>query len=223
MKNLEQFRNSKGWIWLNVASSIYVLEDFVNLDNHILLGLSKAYPLLKAILPGKYNTVIEQYRAAKTKAKLIKHDCRKPLPIANGVVDHILCSHFLEHVYPTEADNILHDFYRALKAGGTLHVIVPDLKEHVTQYLRRTEENIASAADELIKETLLARESKGTLKYRLLEFSGAFGLQHRWMYDYASMGAKLIQAGFEILGANDTPSKDYRQNDGSVHIVVKKI
>lgn len=209
-------------MWLNVASSIYVLEEFVNLDNHVLLRFASAYPFIRAVLPGKYHALIEQYRAARAKAMLVKHDCRKPLPIASGTVDHILCSHFLEHVYPTEADDILRDFHRALKADGTLHVIVPDLKEQVLQYLRHADEGLASAADEFIKETLLARESKGTLKYRLLEFSGGFGLQHRWMYDHASMEAKLKRTGFEVLGTNETPSKNYRLNDGSVHIVVRK-
>lgn len=222
MSSLERYRNSKGEVWLNVASSVYVLEDFVNLDNHVLLRFAAAFPLIKAVLPRKYHALIEQYRAAGAKARLLKHDCRKPLPVASGTVDHILCSHFLEHVYPTEADAILRDFLRALKDGGTLHVIVPDLKDQVMQYLRHAEQGLSTAADEFIKETLLARESTGTLKYRLLEFSGGFGLQHRWMYDHSSMESKLKHAGFQVLDTNDTPSKEYRLNDGSVHIVVQK-
>jgi hypothetical protein len=222
MNSLDRYRNSHGEVWLNVASSIYVLEGFVNLDNHVLLRFAAVYPVIKVIFPGKYRVLIEQYRAARNKAALVKHDCRKPLPVASESVNHILCSHFLEHVYPVEADHILRDFHRALEANGTLHVIVPDLKDQVLQYLRHTEQGMAAAAEEFIKETLLARESKGTLKYRLLEFSGGFGLQHRWMYDHPSMEAKLKHAGFDILAVNDTPSKNYRLNDGSVHIVARK-
>lgn len=222
MNSLDRYKNSKGEVWLNVASSVYVLEEFVNLDNHVLLRFASVYPFIKAIFPGKYHALIEQYRAAGAKATLVKHDCRKSLPVVIGSVDHILCSHFLEHVYPIEADDILRDFHRALKDDGTLHVIVPDLMNQILQYLRHTERGMAAAADEFIKETLLAREFKGTLKYRLLEFSGGFGLQHRWMYDRPSMESKLKYAGFEILAVNDTPSKNYRLNDGSVHIVAKK-
>jgi len=222
MSSLECFRNSRGEVWLNVASSVYVLEDFVNLDNHVLLRFAGIFPFIKAILPRRYHALIERYRAAGAKARLVKHDCRKPLPVASGTVDHILCSHFLEHVYPTEADVVLRDFLRALKNGGTLHVIVPDLKGLVVQYLRKADLGQVTAADEFIKETLLAREYQGTLKYRLLEFSGGFGLQHRWMYDHASMEAKLKRSGFLVLDGNHTPSRDYRLNDGSVHIVVQK-
>lgn len=222
MRNPDQFRNSSNEVWLNVASSVYVLDDFVNLDNHVFLRLLKAYPFIKGLLPAKYHGVIEEYRAAKDKATLVRHDCRKSIPLPDGTVDHILCSHFLEHVYPIEADGILRDFFRALKEGGTLHVIVPDLKEQVERYMTTSSEGAVSAADEFIKETLLARESKGTLKYRLLEFSGGFGLQHRWMYDRNSMEEKVKSAGFSIQESNDTPSKQYRSNDGSVHIVARK-
>jgi hypothetical protein len=222
MKRLDNLKNSKGELWLNVASSVYVLEEFVNLDNHILFQFSGLYPIINSIVPIKYCSLIEQYRAAKVKATLVKHDCRKPLPVKSGSVNHILCSHFLEHVYPDEADQILCDFQRALKDNGTLHIIVPDLRAQVFQYLRKAEEGIDSASEDFIKETLLARESKGTLKYRLLEFFGGYGLQHRWMYDSPSLKAKLKRAGFTVLADNDTPSKYYRLNDGSVHIVLKK-
>lgn len=222
MKNLDVWKNSHGKIWLNVASSIYVVEDFVNLDNHALLALAPIYPFVKWAIPTRYRVIIEAYRDAGDKARVIRHNCCKRLPLPDNSVDHILCSHFLEHVYPVEADSILKDFLRVLKPGATLHVIVPDLKGQALKYLRDEEAGRAEAADEFIAETLLSRENTGTIRYRLLEFIGGFGLQHRWMYDHRSMTGRLLRAGFAILDGSDTPSRSYRLGDGSVHIVASK-
>lgn len=222
MKSLHIWQNSQGKIWLNVASSIYVVDDFVNLDNHALLALLPVYSFVKRIIPTRYRSIIEAYQAATCKARLIRHNCCKRLPLPDNSVDHILCSHFLEHVYPTQAECILKDFRRVLKPGATLHVIVPNLKEQALRYLRNAEEGRVEAADEFIAETVLSRQTEGSLRYRLLEFIGGFGLQHRWMYDDLSMTGKLSHAGLTILDCNDTPSRSYRLGDGSVHIVASK-
>jgi predicted SAM-dependent methyltransferase len=221
--NIDEYRNIRGQIWVNVASSIYVLENFVNIDNHIFLAFVNFYPNIRWIVPRKYWDYFEKYCEARSRTLLVKRDCRKPLFFPDNSVDHILCSHFLEHVFPFEMEKIVRDYYRALKPGGTVHLIVPDLHKHVERYLKKRAEGIPGAADEFVKETLLSRESRGSFKYRIMEFIGAFGLQHRWMYDQNSLSQKLIDNGFQILEKNETPSQDYRLNDGSVHIVARKL
>jgi predicted SAM-dependent methyltransferase len=121
-----------------------------------------------------------------------------------------------------EMGRILNDFHRVMQQKATLHVIVPDLKAQAEKYLSKNRNGEPLSADEFIKETLLTRESRGSRKYRLLEFLGAFGLQHHWMYDYSSITKKLRDVGFKILEANETPSKHYRLDDGSVHVVACK-
>jgi predicted SAM-dependent methyltransferase len=221
--NIEKYQNQEQLIWLNVASSIHVLDNFVNLDNHLFIRFIKYYPALKKIIPRKYHSIFEKYCEAKKKAILIKHDCRKPLPFPSESVDHILCSHFLEHVFPVEMDVIIADFYRVLKIGSTLHVVVPDLNLLVTQYLENKKNNVSNAADKFVTDTLLSREQRGSLKYRFLEFTGGYGLQHYWVHDYSSMASKLEKIGFEVVAENNSPSKNYRLNDGSVHILVRKL
>lgn len=223
MYNPDKFRNSKGQVWLNVASSVYVLEDFVNLDNHLFIRFINYHGLAKKILPSKYHGLLGSYHEASKKAKLLKHDCRKPLKFPDASVDHILCSHFLEHVFPEDRTNILNDFMRVLKPGGTLHIILPDLGFQIGKYLERKQQNDPRAADEFITETLLSKESKGSVKYRLMEFSGGFGLQHRWMYDHESMEHIVKNMGFTVT-ANDerNPSHHFRKGDESIHIVCVK-
>lgn len=222
MANLARYRNSKGEIYLNVASSGGVLEDFVNLDNNVFLRFIGIYPVVKLFVPEKYRAVFEQFFTAKRRATLLRHDCRSPLFFPENSVDHILRSHFLEHVYPSEAEKILKDFHRVLKPGSTLHVIVPDLEGLINEYNTSKQQGIQHAADALIGGTLLSSKTHGTLKFRLLEFFGGFGLQHHWMYDKASIQMRLLDIGFEILTQNLTPSANYRLNDSSIHLIGRK-
>src|SRR5687767_7132017 len=99
----KSLRNAQGRIWLNVASSTSVLEGFANLDNSIFLALLPIYPAASPFLPAKYRARFEEYRAAAASASVMRHDCRKPVPLPDECVDHILCSHFLEHVKSVEA------------------------------------------------------------------------------------------------------------------------
>lgn len=222
MENMKRLRNKKDQIWVNVASSVHVLEDFVNLDNHLFIRFTGIYPFIKKLLPGKYHPLFEAYRRAGEKTILRRHDCRKALPFPEESVDHILCSHFLEHVYPVEMAVIVADFVRVLKKGGTLHVIVPDLALLVRQYLENSEKGDAGAADQFVIDTLLSREQRGSSKYRFLELVGGFGLQHYWMYDSVSLVSRLTKIGFEVLPVNDSPSWDFRLHDGSLHLLVRK-
>lgn len=222
MPSVEKFKNSKGLIWLNVASSTYALEEFTNFDNHIFLRFSRLPSFLTGFLLGKYQQYLDDYRKARRTAPMVQHDCRKALPLPDSSVDHVLCSHFLEHVYPGEADLVLRDFYRVLKRDGTIHIIVPDIEDQVDGYRKRREQGDPAAADEFIRATLLTTETRGTIKFRMMEALGQFGLQHRWMNDHASMSTKITNAGFEILDGNDTPSRDFRAGDDSVHIVARK-
>jgi SAM-dependent methyltransferase len=220
MYDIEKIRNRHGKIWLNIASSTGILEDFVNLDNHIFIWCLKAAPFLCRLLPKKYDAILADYRQALRKSILLRHDCRKPLPFPEESVDHILCSHFLEHIYPDETAAILRDCHRVLKRRATLHVIVPDLALQIEHYLKQ--EGSAQAADQLLEHMLLTRNTRPSVKYRFLELHGGFGLQHRWMYDRASMSRRIIAAGFSLREQNDTPSRRYRLSDGSLHLVAEK-
>jgi predicted SAM-dependent methyltransferase len=221
---MERFQNARGEIWLNVASSFGALEEFVNLDNHIFMRRFWSVPPVPALLPSKYRGMIDAYRKARSSTILLGHDCRKRLPFPDASVDHVLCSHFLEHVHPVEMERIVRDFRRVLRSGATVHLVLPDLALQVSEYVERKRAGDAAAADDFVRRTLLSREARGRLRYRLLEFTGAFGLQHRWMYDRESLAARVAALGFELLSENRTPSRDYRRDDGeSLHVVGRKI
>ena len=222
--NLNKLKNKKGKIWLNVASSTFVIKEYINLDNHIFLRFLRFFSFFSFAMNKGHKEYINNFNNAKKTAKLLVHDCRKRLKFPDNSVDHILCSHFLEHIFPNEMEIVLNDFLRCLKPGSTMHIIVPDINKLVKQYINesKNESTKEIAADNLITGTILTRNHRGSLRFRVLEFLGGSGLNHRWMYDSHSMNKKIIDVGFDIINSEETPSHDYKKNDGSVHIFAKK-
>jgi predicted SAM-dependent methyltransferase len=201
-------------LYVNVGSSTLVLEGFENLDNSVWMRLTGtgAAPI-RLILPGRYRKLIAELQEAGARAQMRRHDCRRPLPYADGTVDHILCSHFLEHVSPRDMRRSLSDFFRVLKSGGSAHIVLPDLALQVRQYV-----NGDTNADDMVRGLMLRHETE-TWKFRLLEMKGGFGLAHRWMYDAQTATERLATAGFEVAEHLDSPSSSFRADDGeSLHI-----
>jgi predicted SAM-dependent methyltransferase len=219
MMDLARARNQHGQIWLNVASSSHVLPEYVNLDNSVYFRLEPLLPVLRHVLGGAHVTDLERYRAARARATVLLHDCRRRLPFPIGSVDHILCSHFIEHVYPDEAAMILEDFYRVLKPGGTVHIIVPSLTHLVQAY-----SDGKSSGDALVEATILSLPRRPSLKLRVLEFMGFEGLRHRWMYDLDGITKRVMAVGFEPAELAGLPSKSVRIQDGaeSLHVAGRK-
>lgn len=55
------------------------------------------------------------------------------LPLADQTFDRVLCIVVLEHT--PEPGQVLHEFYRVLKPGGTVHLVVPHMwEEHQQPY-----------------------------------------------------------------------------------------
>lgn len=209
-------------VYLNVASSTCMLEGFINLDNHVLLPMLRMPRVMRVLLSPGHRTMLDNYERLIHKHVFIRHDCRKPLPFGDSTVDHILCSHFLEHVFSNEADEMISDFRRILKPGGTVHIILPDILEMARRYIESACATNPLAADEFVKESLLSRPGRGSLKFRLLELLGGYGLEHKWMYDKYSITQRVARLGLVLMDINETPSKSFRYNDGSVHIVARK-
>ena len=216
------FKNQHGYTWINVASGHTVLDDFINLDNNIFFTLASIYSFIGFMLTKDHRKAIEKYAEAKKTAPFLKYDCRKQLPFSDASVDHILCSHFLEHLYPEQASKIITDFKRILKNGGTLHIILPDLDMLIEEYTAN--KNSQDAADVLLKKILMSSEVHPSFSFRLFEFLGFEGFKHRWMYTVNSMSLKLKSAGFELIkDGNSTPSAQVRAGDGeSLHMFARK-
>jgi predicted SAM-dependent methyltransferase len=205
-------------VWLNVGSSTGVLEGFVNLDNSPFLWLADLAPWSGRLLSGDHRRALDGFRHAKRRARLVRRDCRRPLPYGAGEVDHILCSHFLEYLSPPEMQAVVADFHRVLRCDGTLHIVLPDVQWMAKRYVDGDID-----ADQFQRELILHPEHGETLVVRLLQLWRGFGLTHRWMYDRVTTAQQLDKAGFTVLGDVVTPSSRVRAGDvDSFHIVAAK-
>jgi len=211
MKSLESLKNKQGEIWLNVGAGSYAMADFVNIDNSTFLQLLPWHPLLKPFIGKRRRAGFEEYRKALKVAPYLTCDCGKPLPLPTASVDHILTSHFLEHLYKAEAECVVRGFHRILKSGGTLHVIVPDLAYRARRYVEKL--GSQEAAGELVDSLLFTKRERPGFLLRWREFVGGFGLLHRWMYDEPAMRAMLEGAGFVIAAGDNSPSAQWRKED----------
>lgn len=129
------------------------------------------------------------------------HDLTKGIPHEDGSVDVVYSSHMLEHLGPDQADFLLSEVWRVLKAGGTLRLIVPDLASAVQAYLHG-DHAFFHAHDIPIgdafmttfyKRHVVRRGRLERLARRVLRTEDG---GHKWMYDAESLRDRLAYAGF---------------------------
>lgn len=77
----------------------------------------------------------DNYDFAPSAPSVKKIDLSKSLPFSTGSADAIYSSHVLEHLSPDQADSFLKECHRALKVGGLIRVVVPDLEQVTKEYL----------------------------------------------------------------------------------------
>jgi SAM-dependent methyltransferase len=212
---------------VNIASSTYCLEGFINFDNSLFLKIIKRAPFLTKFLPTKYSGIINDYKEVCVKYDIRIFDCRKKLPFPNGAVDHALCSHYLEHLYKFDADIFLQNLFETIRPGGSAHIIVPDLRLIVQSYVVESNSNeglsLELAAENLNFRTLLTYRKAPSFIFSFLESLGGFGLMHHFMYDRAALIAAVERAGFTVLDMpKDCPSSEYRRGDDSIHLYCVK-
>ncbi|OAA28755.1 methyltransferase family protein [Frankia sp. EI5c] len=136
---------------------------------------------------------------ARRAAVIARHRAGRRLPLADGSVDHLLCAHVLQELPPRLAGRALAEYARVLRPGGTLHLVLPDLRQAVDHYVRGEID-----ADELV-----------TWQRR----NGGRGPAGGWYYDEHTAQRRLVGAGFKIESL-PTPSSRLAENDpASLHLV----
>lgn len=120
-------------------------------------------------------------------------DITRGLSYADRSVDAVYASHVLEHLYRSDALQLLTECRRILKPRGVIRLVLPDLKTMVASYLK----DPRSDAAVYFNQNLLMRESHGP--------AGLFGRlkriladhhSHKFMYDLPLLQHDLMEAGF---------------------------
>lgn len=82
------------------------------------------------------------------------------LPFTNAHFDVAYSSHFLEHITPIKAQEVLLEIKRVLKMGGILRIVVPDLENMVRAYLNALENLKKSPTDSQHTENITGGGAK---------------------------------------------------------------
>lgn len=116
-------------------------------------------------------------------------DLRTALPFSNNSAKFIFSEHVLEHLEYDVIPLIFKDFYRILKPGGIIRIIVPDLEQYCLNYVEGNTEWF-----EKIFPTFSRAEAVNSV------FNDHF---HRHIYDFDTLERCLKKAGFKNIIQTD--------------------
>ena len=205
---------------VNIGTGPHGKPDWINLDWGVLPLLSKLRWLRRLLiglrlLPASYETDWPSQPRLR--------DCRKGLPFADGSIDFLYTSHFLEHLPRWQATKLLRDCWRILRPDGVLRISVPDLRLLAEKYVQRDQQYYAQVQPPNVDAAWTIADSFGAGFYghdtwtqpswtaRLRE---KFIRGHLWMYDFESLSRLLTAAGFkEVIrceaGVGRVPDLDF--------------
>lgn len=118
------------------------------------------------------------------------------LPFDDNSCDVIYASHFLEHLTLEMAESFLRESYRVLRANGRIRIVVPDLEEICSAYLKYRQSGQHQLADFVAVELIdqcVRMKSGGQLEraYREIQASG----------DAAMIDFVYQRTGYSLNGA----------------------
>jgi predicted SAM-dependent methyltransferase len=178
-------------IKLNLGCGLAVSSDWINIDaslNAFVASWPRIFHKLFYSLSGsnRYYT-FEQYHSLLKNHTFIHHDLARSIPVDNNVASFIYSSHFLEHLFKSEAYNLLKESYRALKSGGVIRICVPDLAYAVFLYHNEKKEEMLE-------------------NYFFIEDQNSFLARHKYMYDF-----QLLKSNLEEIGFSNVIQCEYRK------------
>ena len=122
-------------------------------------------------------------------------DIVEGLPVSPESCQAVYCSHVLEHLALDELRVALRNTFQYLAPGGTFRMVLPDLKQHVREYLASDD---PQAAHRFMQNTRLGEEHRPRgLQAFLRQLFG--NSAHRWMWDFPSLTYELERAGFSSI------------------------
>ncbi|KAF0192543.1 MAG: S-adenosyl-L-methionine-dependent (SAM)-methyltransferase [Gammaproteobacteria bacterium] len=186
--------------WINIDGSlntlVAVLPRFLHRLAYRLSGANRYYS------EAEYLRLIREHR-------FVYHDLAYGLPLAEGTVDFLYSSHFVEHLYRKDAEHLLGECHRVLKTGATLRISVPDLEYAISLYKMGEKDKMLSA-------------------YFFVDDDDSHYARHKYMYDYDMLSSLLRLAGFQNIRRCDyrqgqTPDIDILDNRPDESLFVEAV
>jgi predicted SAM-dependent methyltransferase len=111
---------------------------------------------------------------------------RKAYPLEDNSLEGIFTEHCLEHISYEAGLKNMKEFYRMLKPGGVVRIIVPDAEIYLDSYQKKKAG---------FPVTLPYGESEPTAIYSINRIFREYG--HQFIYDFETMKLLLQEAGFQ--------------------------
>jgi len=141
----------------------------------------------------------------------LNFDLTKDIPAADNSLEGIYQSHFLEHVNYMDGIFVLQECFRALKPGGKMRVIVPDLEFWIDAYKTKKMHFFETYMKmDGFKEKAHLMRTSGSLFNSAMHDHG-----HKATYDFETLFWLLSSLGFENVRRTSYADGNYdlHQND----------
>lgn len=175
---------------VNIGCGQAPKKGWVNYDNSFGLRLSRI-PFLPELLRRTHiidAAHLDFIRLARNNG-IEYGDATKRLPLPDATVDVIYNSHMLEHLDRDEADAFLKEARRLLRPGGSIQIVIPDIRIMAQQYIEDGD------ADAFMTVSCLCVPRPRTFLQKM-RFLLVGNRHHQWMYDEKSLCALLQDHGF---------------------------
>lgn len=126
---------------------------------------------------------------------MLNHDLARGIPMADGSLDVVYHSHFLEHLSFTEGIALLKEAHRVLRPGGLHRIVVPDLAMWINAYAQREDHLF----DTYREQVLAPRTDDNAAWYgtRAAVMMGMLhGHGHKCGWDFETLAFVLGKIGF---------------------------
>jgi SAM-dependent methyltransferase len=185
-------------LMINLGSGPHGPESWVNLDRSPTM-LFRSMPRLGRAL--RRVGLIGEQHLVPWEPHIVRQDLTKPLPFADGTVDAVYSSHFLEHIYMSDAQSILAECHRVLRPGGILRLALPDGEAWARELLEAGDDPTGEAGYHYHYRLGSHPEERPTGRRALTFRIG--GHIHRWQPTRGLVRKMLLEAGFADAEISD--------------------
>ena len=121
------------------------------------------------------------------------------LPFPDRSVSRVFVSHLLEHLfYPRDVQFLLGELKRALKPGGVVRIVVPNIEQCIAAYANNDRSFVASRRETWSWWPENATRLEDFLAYAGVGAEPAYLFEaHKYGYDFETLAKVLGEAGFE--------------------------
>ena len=190
---------------INIGCGMTPTEGWMNLDNSPSLRLSR-FPFVAEVLHrlGLLDNNQFDYVGYCRSNRIRFADGTRRIPVVDGEADVVYASHVIDLLDRVEVKLFLAEARRALRPGGTLRIVVPDLGKLLAEYQRSQD------ADRFMSNLMVCAPRARTFAQRL-RLLAVGERMHKWAYDQRSLARLLVECGFAdpvALEAGQTRIRD---------------